>query len=120
MTVQIRRGGSRVVIDIVGDFDLRTAHEPYDAVSALLADGERISEVVVDLQGVGFVDSTGLGGLVRLQHEARQHDTALVLRGPGPRLRQLFEITGLAQEFTIEEAGPGPGSDRPPGGAGNG
>ncbi|MHA3703249.1 STAS domain-containing protein [Jatrophihabitans sp. YIM 134969] len=108
MTVRIRHEGSRVVIDIVGDFDLRTAHEPYDAVSTLLAGGEPISEVVVDLRGVDFVDSTGLGGLVRLQHEARQHDTPLVLREPGPRLRQLFEMTGLSHEFTIEAAEPEP------------
>ena len=102
MSVTIEQHDRAVVVAVVGDFDLRTAHEPYEALSALLEEGAEVDDVVVDLTAVDFVDSTGLGGLIRLQQEAVRHDIPVRLRGLGHRLRSLFDITGLSQEFTIE------------------
>lgn len=102
MTVHVDTQADHVVVAISGDFDVQTAHEPYEAVAALLETGERPALVVVDLTDVSFVDSTGLGGLVRLQHEATLHGVPVSLRGMGQRMRSLFAMTGLDQEFTIE------------------
>lgn len=105
MSVTVNRDGTDAVVVIEGDFDLQTAHEPYEAVVALLAEGQPLSQVVVDLSAVDFVDSTGLGGLIRLQQEVGRSGVRVRLRGLGHRLRTLFDITGLSQEFTIEDAG---------------
>ncbi len=104
MSVTIERDGDEVVVAVRGDFDMTVAHEPYEAVSALLAQGEPVADLVVDLSGVDFVDSTGLGGLIRLQQEAGRAGVPVRLRGIGHRLKTLFDITGLNQEFTIEGA----------------
>lgn len=102
MTVHVDHHADHVVVAISSDFDVRTAHEPYEAVAALLEAGDRPGLIVVDLTTVSFVDSTGLGGLVRLQHEATSYGVPVSLRGMGQRMRNLFAMTGLDQEFTIE------------------
>ena len=106
MSVDVRRDGAAVDVVITGDFDMQTAHEPYEALSSLFDTGSAVSGIMVDLTSVDFVDSTGLGGLVRLKQEADRHGVPVRLRGLGPRLRTLFEVTGLNHEFTIEDGTP--------------
>lgn len=104
VSVDIHRDGSAVVVVITGDFDMQTAHEPYEALTALFEEDHDVSGVLVDLGAVGFVDSTGLGGLIRLKQEADRHEVPVRLRALNQQLQSLFEVTGLNHEFTIDDA----------------
>jgi anti-sigma B factor antagonist len=57
---------------------------------------------VLSLEGVTFIDSSGLRGLIQAQRSIRDRGDDLVLRRPAPVVRRLLEITGLLDEFTIE------------------
>jgi anti-sigma B factor antagonist len=82
-------------IDIATVSDLRAAGER--AVEALGAD----LGLEVDLTGVTFIDSSGLGALVAIRNaaEAAGHPIALVITSPA--ILRLFELTGLHESFTI-------------------
>jgi anti-sigma B factor antagonist len=82
-------------IDLATVNDLQVAGDR--AVQALPA-GIRLE---VDLSGVTFIDSSGLGALVALRHaaEAAGHPIALVITSPS--VLRLFELTGLHDSFTI-------------------
>ena len=54
------------------------------------------TDVLVDLDGVEFLDSFGLGVLVGALRRARTHDAQLVLVCSRERLRHLLEVSGLA------------------------
>jgi anti-anti-sigma factor len=54
--------------------------------------------VVIDLAGVGFLDSAGLRAFVRLRKALPGH-CPVILRSPHPRTRQVFELTGLGTAF---------------------
>ncbi len=65
-------------------------------------------DVVLDLRGLTFMDSTGLGVLVGAFKKARAHDGSVELVLTCEHLLRLFAITGLDQVFTIHP-------DLPPG-----
>jgi len=69
---------------------------------------EKYGDVVLQLDQVEFVDSSGLGALVRLVQAARAKDGDLKLSGLPPRIRKVLETTSLLAQFetyeTIEEA----------------
>jgi len=68
----------------------------------------RYSDIVLELDQVGFVDSSGLGALVRLMQTARSKGGDVKLSGMRPPIRKTFEMTNLLSQFetydSIEEA----------------
>jgi anti-anti-sigma factor len=68
-------------------------------VSEVIQAGTRL--VLVDLQAVTFIDSSGLGGLVNAFKTARAAGGTLVFCSVCDQARMLFEITGMDQIFEI-------------------
>jgi anti-sigma B factor antagonist len=68
----------------------------------------KYADVVLQLDQVEFVDSSGLGALVRLMQAARTKGGNLKLSGVPSRIRKTFELTGLLSQFetydSVEEA----------------
>ena len=63
--------------------------------------GKNPRRLVIDLAGVSFIDSSGLGGFVRIRR-ALPPGCPVVIRSPQRRVRRLFKITGLDSVITIE------------------
>jgi anti-sigma B factor antagonist len=65
-----------------------------------VADG-RHRDLVVNLAGVSFIDSTGTGVLVGVWHRVRATDGALALAAPSRQARAILEVTGLARVLPV-------------------
>lgn len=61
-------------------------------------------DMVLQLDGVEFIDSSGLGALVRLMREARAKDGDLKLSGVPPAVRRTLEMTNLHSQFEIYDS----------------
>jgi anti-sigma B factor antagonist len=73
-----------------------------DCIRQALDAGDR--SVVLNLRDVSYVDSAGLGQLVRAYTTVINAGGNLRLLSPGPRVRRLLEITKLDSVFTILES----------------
>jgi len=89
----------RSVVAIGGEIDVYTAPRLRDRISEVVAGGEH--DLLIDLEKVDFLDSTGLGVLVGALKKTRVHDGSLELVCNNERLLKIFKITGLAKVFTI-------------------
>lgn len=92
------RAGS-VVLAIRGEIDVYTAPRLRERLIELVKEGHR--QVVVDLDQVDFLDSTGLGVLVGGLKRLRTNDGDLVIVCNQPRILKVFEITGLDKVFGL-------------------
>lgn len=92
----------RSVVAVAGAIDLQTRDQVRSAGQDALGGGAR--ELVLDLSEVSFIDSTGIGSLVELSHDAADAEAALVIRAPSTRVRRILELTGLADAWEIEPA----------------
>jgi anti-anti-sigma factor len=96
------REGSRsdggCVLWVEGELDLAVADEFLEKAKACL---DRADAIELDLQGVSFIDSSGLGVLVRLRKEATEKGKAMSLVNVSPATHRLLEITGLHDTFDI-------------------
>jgi anti-sigma B factor antagonist len=57
--------------------------------------------LVIDLEGVDFLDSSGRGALVAGLRKAKQKKGEIILTGPRPDVRSIFDITRVARLFHI-------------------
>ncbi len=87
--------GERAVAAVHGEVDVSSAAQLREGLYQLLADGRR--DLTVDLVGMTFIDSTGLGVLVGVLKRAREAGGELTLRGPNKSARKVLEISGLAR-----------------------
>jgi anti-sigma B factor antagonist len=97
LDIAVEVDGARTVVTLVGEIDAYTADRLQGAFTDLGDVAGR--HVVVDLAGVGFVDSAGLATLVQAFRRIRDGGGALSMRAVTPQLVKLFEITGLDRLF---------------------
>lgn len=89
--VAVTRTGTTTEVLLAGELDVHTAPQ----VQADVADACRAGSVVVDMTGVTFVDSSGLGTLVQLRKLCRSVGGDLHLVGITERVRRTIEMSGL-------------------------
>jgi len=87
------------LIRLEGEVDVYTAPQLKQQMINLLESGART--MVVDLSDVEYLDSTALGVLIGGLKRMREMDGNMVLVCPSPRIRRVFEITGLDKIFEI-------------------
>ncbi|HYN75778.1 MAG TPA: anti-sigma factor antagonist [Candidatus Limnocylindria bacterium] len=106
LTLVTRTEGDRTVVEVGGEIDVYTAPQLRERVVELVDAGQ--VDLVLDLTGVDFLDSTGLGVLVGALNRVRAQDGSLALVLTQERILKIFEITGLRKVFpihaTVEEA----------------
>jgi anti-sigma B factor antagonist len=92
----------RDVIAVRGEIDVATSPTLRDELYTVIDGGS--TALVVDLSGLGFIDSSGLGVLVGSLKHMRERDGQLVIAGLEQPARRVFEITGLTELFPMEPA----------------
>lgn len=94
--------GGTAVIALVGELDVAGAPRVRQAVVDVLdADIER---VVVDLSGLSFIDSTGLGVLVGAYKRARAVGADFAVARPSTAVARVFQIAGIDKILPVEAA----------------
>jgi anti-sigma B factor antagonist len=91
------RGDAPVTVRLTGDLDLHTA----PALGERLGDLTE-ADVVVECEGLRFVDSIGVTQLVRMHQEFRARGASLALRGITGVPQRTLEILGLTETLDID------------------
>jgi anti-sigma B factor antagonist len=96
--IRVLEPGVRQLV-LVGDLDFETAAQLPATAGLLLANGtERLD---LDLSKLDFVDSSGLGALIRVRKMARRQAASMRLVAMTPRVRRMLQVTCLDSVFEI-------------------
>lgn len=99
LDITTSHSGARTVVHVSGEIDVYTVPSLRDRLDAEIERGEH--ELVVDLTGVTFMDSTGLGVLVGRLKLIRGVGGTMRLVSDHDRVLKVFTITGLDKVFEI-------------------
>jgi anti-sigma B factor antagonist len=100
MKANARHHGKVTVVDLsgkitIGEGDLKLRQ----AVGALLDEGRK--NIILNLGGVSYMDSAGIGELVACYKRARERGVALKLLNPSGKVQDLLILTKLQEIFDI-------------------
>ena len=99
LSISVARTAREAVVSLAGEIDIVTTARLNDAVAELLTDPP--PRIVVDMGGVTFCDSQGLGTLVVLSRKASTAQSVLVLTNVADFLLRVLDITGLRSALMI-------------------
>ena len=97
--LDVQKADSHAVVDVKGEIDVYTAPKLREKLIELVSEGSY--DVVVNLEGFDFLDSTGLGVLVGALKRVKAHDGSLSLVCTQDKILKIFKITGLTKVFPI-------------------
>ena len=111
-SVAVASRGRWEILTVTGEIDMATAPRFRQRLLAVISAGAQ--NVVIDLSGVDFIDSTGLGVLMGAAKRVRSAGGDIRLVMAGSRLAELIELTRLDRVLdvfdSVSEATQDPGS----------
>ncbi|MEO8190030.1 MAG: STAS domain-containing protein [Acidobacteriota bacterium] len=102
MQLSTREDGPVTILIVDGDLVIGDPETLFKKTVARLLEQGR-SRIVVDLSAVRFLDSSGLGALVRAMTTSQNEGGQTKLVGVGPQVKKLLEMTRLDSVFEIYE-----------------
>ena len=92
--IEVNADGARTTAALRGEFDMAATFTVEPALeNAVGADG--LEALTLDLRKVTFIDSTGVGVLLRIHEEAERRGIELAIEPGPPEVQRVFEVAGL-------------------------
>jgi len=101
LVIETRQVGNVPILDVAGEVDSYNAPRLRERMVALIDEGT--PNLVINMTGVEYIDSTGLGTLVAALKRATEKGGTLSLICPNEQIYKVFHITGLVKVFPIHK-----------------
>ncbi|MFA6507125.1 MAG: anti-sigma factor antagonist [Treponemataceae bacterium] len=106
MELKIRKNGETYIIDVTGEMDLYNSYKLKELVMKMLE--KKVERFIVNLQGVDYIDSSGIGALIYICSTIKKMNLKLSISNIHGSVKKVIELTKLMGYFpisaTIEEA----------------
>src|SRR5579864_7930587 len=89
-------GGNEVLLELQNELDDAAVSQLRQSFEKVMGEGMHL---LVKLESVNFIDSTGLGFLIEMASKAREIKGDLVLVGISPYVHNILKLTGLENLF---------------------
>lgn len=99
LKISQRHVGTTVVVAPSGEIDLASAEQLRTGLVAAESDAD--TSMVIDLRGVGFIDSTGIGELVGCHRRCQHAGVAVAFVVPDGTIRKILHVTGMEAVFDM-------------------
>ncbi|MGI8449594.1 MAG: anti-sigma factor antagonist [Streptosporangiaceae bacterium] len=100
LLLQDRLDNGIAVVTVTGDVDVATCAALRDGLLQVVGD-ENFRGLVVNLAGVSFIDSTGIGVLVGVWRRTKATEGSLALASPSRQAQSVLDATGLTKVLSI-------------------
>lgn len=106
MDLHLEIRGGAMLARLSGEIDLAVADNLRSSMEEKLDENPEVKHIVVNLSGVSYIDSSGLGVLLGRYRRLHREGGGMSVVGASPTVRKIIEMSGLLRimkEFTSEE-----------------
>ncbi|NLY10305.1 MAG: anti-sigma factor antagonist [Firmicutes bacterium] len=84
-----------LLVSLTGELDLHTSKPMKDSIDNYLKENPKIKNILMDLEYVDFIDSTGLVVIIGRYRAIQERGGKLIFVKASPRVKRLLEISGV-------------------------
>ncbi|MDH5716516.1 MAG: STAS domain-containing protein [Spirochaetia bacterium] len=99
MEIKVHENKNYIVIQIFGSLDIYTSLELKSSFDNL--DIVKDNSVVLDMSNVNYIDSSGIGTLIKITNTIKGSDARLYITGAKPLIEKVFKVAGLSGYFNM-------------------
>lgn len=97
MPIQHRKSGDMNIIDLSGSLDIYTATDLKTLFEGLITKTD--NKVIINLEKLSYIDSSGIGMLIKLMNFVKERDGQFLLTNMKPPMAKVFKVAGLTSYF---------------------
>jgi len=101
VNIETRHSGDVLILDLDGKLNIESGSAAHDAILAALDGGEK--KILLDMEGVTSLDSSGVGDLMASYASAAKREATIKMLKLAPRVGDVLRITKLIGYFEIFE-----------------
>jgi anti-sigma B factor antagonist len=102
MDIKTRQSGEATILELSGDITLYNTPEVRKTMLGLLKD-QGVAQLLVDMRGVRYIDSSGVASLVEGLKASRELKSRFALYGLTKTAREVLDLTRLLRVFEVHE-----------------
>jgi anti-sigma B factor antagonist len=102
MPLSVRQDGAVTIVTVEGDLVIGEPEATFKRTIAQLLEQGQV-QLLIDMTAVKFLDSSGLGALVRAMTTSQNEGGQTKLLGAGPQVRKLLQMTRLDSVFEMHD-----------------
>ncbi|MDI9442429.1 MAG: anti-sigma factor antagonist [Firmicutes bacterium] len=95
MHFSIERQGQALVASLVGEFDLHSAPKFKQSMAEVFAEYPQLKHLILDVQKVSFIDSSGLGVILGRYREIEEKGGRLFFVRANPQIKRILQLSGF-------------------------
>jgi len=100
--IEVDRRGLIAVVKLAGSVNMDVCDQVRDRLIEIV-DDHPTTRLVLDLSGLDFICSVGLGGIIAAHLRCRHHHGGVRLVSPRPDIMELLSVTKLTTLFPIDD-----------------
>ena len=97
MEVKYKKSSDKLFIYLVGELDECVAVKAKSVLDEIIEQNLNVKSTIIDLSGLSFMDSTGIGMLLGRYNKFTKNDISIFIKNPTSYVNRIFEMTGIYQ-----------------------
>jgi anti-sigma B factor antagonist len=102
LTIEYKKVDDQDTLILNGEVDAFTATDLKKEILDLTESTET-KQLVLQMSGVSYMDSTGIGVIIAGYKSAKKNGSSLIVQGLSSRVKRLFDITGLSEIVEVKK-----------------
>lgn len=103
MDLKFEKKNETLIVRIKGELDMHTADDLRQGIEKYLLDDPSLKNMILELKGVGFIDSSGVGVILGRYKTLRQRNGKMGAAALNPAIKRIFEISGMLKIMSVYE-----------------
>ena len=95
MEIKYKKNNCALTVYVYGELDECSASKAKDILDKVLLDNINVKDVIFDLSGLSFMDSTGIGLLIGRYKKLKQFNVKSYITGASVSTEKVIELAGL-------------------------